>query len=436
LKKENITIESSKEEFTLLSEKTMSLKNSIEKEIEEINNLYDKINEEISKSFERRHENLVKKENELKEELQNKVTQIKEKLENFLSESNRILKVREKITKGIKALENEKEKNMIKILSYVSKINHNKSETNDLLGKFMKNLNLSFQEEETNIIYKEYYFNGFPIPKNIQINDIGINSAKLIWDIDDVNNTNLDLDKLKYKVEIRNKEKNEKFKLIYEGNNKEYLIEKLSNGQNYELRICLVYEDISGIWSDIKKFQTSKFESIILSESQREDQFLDKIVEWCGFKKFELLYRGTKDGPTSNIFHDKCDNQGPTLCLYKNEKENIFGGYTSISWNKDDGTCSDSKSFIFTLTNIYEIEPTKFSSTSYKNVHHTSDYGPSFGEHDSDISIYSNFLEKDSKSVFPEQYKDSTGKGKSIFTGNPNSSTFKLKEIEVFKIIQ
>jgi len=252
LKKENITIESSKEEFTLLSEKTMSLKNSIEKEIEEINNLYDKINEEISKSFERRHENLVKKENELKEELQNKVTQIKEKLENFLSESNRILKVREKITKGIKALENEKEKNMIKILSYVSKINHNKSETNDLLGKFMKNLNLSFQEEETNIIYKEYYFNGFPIPKNIQINDIGINSAKLIWDIDDVNNTNLDLDKLKYKVEIRNKEKNEKFKLIYEGNNKEYLIEKLSNGQNYEFRICLVYEDISGIWSDIK----------------------------------------------------------------------------------------------------------------------------------------------------------------------------------------
>ena len=55
--------------------------------------------------------------------MQNKVTQIKEQLENFLSESNRILKIREKITKGIKALEREKEKNMIKVLSYVSKIN-------------------------------------------------------------------------------------------------------------------------------------------------------------------------------------------------------------------------------------------------------------------------------------------------------------------------
>jgi len=41
--------------------------------------------------------------------------------------------VREKINKGIKSLEKEKEKNMIKILSYVSKINSNKNETNDLL---------------------------------------------------------------------------------------------------------------------------------------------------------------------------------------------------------------------------------------------------------------------------------------------------------------
>ena len=34
----------------------------------------------------------------------------------------------------------------------------------------------------------------------------------------------------------------------------------------------------------------------------------------------ELLYRGSRDGTTSNIFHNKCDNKGPTICLYKNEK--------------------------------------------------------------------------------------------------------------------
>lgn len=46
---------------------------------------------------------------------------------------------------------------MIKILSYVAKINHNKNEIIDFFWKFMKKLNLSFQEEETNIKYKEYY---------------------------------------------------------------------------------------------------------------------------------------------------------------------------------------------------------------------------------------------------------------------------------------
>ena len=158
MKKENITIESSKEDFNKLSEKATTLKNSIEEQISKINNLYDKVNEEITKSFEIRHENLIKKEKELKEELQNRVTQIKEKLEYFLSESNRILRIREKITKGIQSLEKEKEKNMIKILSYVSKINNNKKETNDFLAKLMKNLNLNFQEEETNIQYKEYFF--------------------------------------------------------------------------------------------------------------------------------------------------------------------------------------------------------------------------------------------------------------------------------------
>ena len=43
----------------------------------------------------------------------------------------------------------------------------------------------------------------------------------------------------------------------------------------------------------------------------------------------ELLYRGTKDGSTANIFHNKCDNKGPTLCLYQNDKGNVFGGFTS-----------------------------------------------------------------------------------------------------------
>ena len=87
---------------------------------------------------------------------------------------------------------------------------------------------------------------------------------------------------------------------------------------------------------------------------------MEKIFEWYGYTKMDLIYRGTRDGTTSNIFHNKCDNQGATITLYKNEKGNIFGGYSPISWGIGDKTISNSNFFIFTLTNIYNTEPTKF----------------------------------------------------------------------------
>ena len=80
----------------------------------------------------------------------------------------------------------------------------------------------------------------------------------------------------------------------------------------------------------------------------------------------ELLYRATRDGMTGQCFHNKCDNKGETICLYKNEKGNIFGGYASIPWTNDGSYHSAPDSFLFTLTNIHNIEPTKFFSKKDK----------------------------------------------------------------------
>ena len=41
----------------------------------------------------------------------------------------------------------------------------------------------------------------------------------------------------------------------------------------------------------------------------------------------ELLYRGTRDGMNSKNFHEKCDEKGPTITLFRNDKGNLFGGY-------------------------------------------------------------------------------------------------------------
>ena len=45
----------------------------------------------------------------------------------------------------------------------------------------------------------------------------------------------------------------------------------------------------------------------------------------------ELIYRASRDGWESNIFHQKCDNKGPTIVLVRSELGKIFGGYASIS---------------------------------------------------------------------------------------------------------
>jgi len=213
-----------------------------------------------------------------------------------------------------------------------------------------------------------------------------------------------------------------------------YLINNLDINTNYQIRICSVYNDINSNWSEIKKVKTNEYISLILKESKRYDEFIRKIYEWSGYNNMKLLYRGTRDGMEGNYFHNKCNNQGPTISLFKNDKGYIFGGYASTDWTSSNNYKSAPASFIFTLTNIHGTEPTKFpnSNTNY-SIYDYSTYGPTFGHgHD----IYTN--KSGSCSGFPYAYQDILGKGKSIFTGdlNNSNSSFNLKEIEVFKIFK
>ena len=177
-------------------------------------------------------------------------------------------------------------------------------------------------------------------------------------------------------------------------------------------------------------------DSLILNGIDKGNEFLEKIYEWSGFKRMELIFRGTRDGSGSDVFHNKCDNQGPTICLFKNEKDNIFGAYASISWTSNSSYYAANGSFLFTLTNIYGIGPTKFpNNQNYDNaVYHNSGYGPTFGGNH-DLYISGNCLNNNSSSSeLGYYYSDILGKGNSIFSGNNNSNSFKLKEIEVFKL--
>ena len=327
----------------------------------------------------------------------------------------------------MKSFEKE-EKNMIKTLSYVSRINTNKEKTKTLIQESMKNLKISFVEEESKIKYEPYIFSGIPFPSNIEIKEITNTSFKVFWNLDDINLLNIHKKEIQFRIEIKQENKKEKFKQIYEGKDNNYFVDHLEKNTNYDIRLCSVYKNETSNWTQTYKVKTKNLDvdSFILSEHEKGNEFLKKLLEWTGYKGMELLYRGTKDGSGSNIFHNKCDNKGPTLCLCQNEKGNIFGGYSSISWTSNGNNKSANGSFLFTLTNIHGTEPIKFANTKGYDwaVYHNSDYGPTFGG-GHDLYISNNcFNNTDSYCSLGYSYPNVSGKGNSIFLYPVHSYNF------------
>ena len=156
LKKENFSIDASTEDLKSMVEKISNLKGKIEKEISNINKLYEKVMEDLTKDFKEKIENLKKVEKEIKEKLENEVTKTKEKLENILTEIYSFVIINEKINKGISKI-NKDEKNIIKVLSYISKINESKINMNNLLKQSIKSIKFSYLKEKNEIKYDGFY---------------------------------------------------------------------------------------------------------------------------------------------------------------------------------------------------------------------------------------------------------------------------------------
>ena len=263
LKKENITIDNSNKEFETKMKKLNNLKEKIEHQMSEIDKTYEKIDKEVTNSYEIKREKLKKEEDDLKEKLKTEVTKIKEQFDINISEINTLVKNCEKLIKGIKSLEKE-EKIMIRTLTYVSKINMNQKKMRNLLQETMKNLKISYIEEESKLKYEEYYFNGIPTPKDIEFKEIGSTSFKVFWKIDDNKLLNIDKKEIKYRIEIRKENSKDEFTQIYEGNENNYLVDnKIEKNTNYEIRICSFYKDIISNWSDICKIKTKNIDSLI-----------------------------------------------------------------------------------------------------------------------------------------------------------------------------
>ena len=163
-----------------------------------------------------------------------------------------------------------------------------------------------------------------------------------------------------------------------------------------------------------------------------------EICIGAGPKKFDLLYAITRDGCDPKIFHQKCDNQGPTVTVLHNPQDSIYGAYSPVSWDTTSGWSSDAKAFLFRLqyNGSFIFNKFPFKGGSYA-VYRGSDYGPHFGMSSvNDLQTFTTTIVKTGGSYPLNGHLELNNSYDSQGVSNDqvNNSTMNVTELEVYSV--
>jgi uncharacterized coiled-coil protein SlyX len=168
--------------------------------------------------------------------------------------------------------------------------------------------------------------------------------------------------------------------------------------------------------------------------SQIISDFPSIFSEFRG-KRFDLLWRGTRDGFNASEFHRRCDGRGNTVTIIEAIGGFIFGGFTPIAWDSGGGYRADPglRSFLFTLKNPWGVVARKFSlSDSQYAIFCCASYGPTFGGgHALHVANNSDGNTGSYTSLGYAYVNDTGREGDKFFTG---ARHFRAREVEVFQI--
>ena len=209
-------------------------------------------------------------------------------------------------------------------------------------------------------------------------------------------------------------------------------IKKCNSNKNEIIKLNYK-ETIDDFINRIKKFgyiyKKLNIDSLILKNKEHLTKFFDLIGNNLKLNNTKLLYRATRDGDTTSIFHQKCNNYRGTLMIVKTTDEYIFGGYTKEIWNEDKNYRKDENAFCFSLdlNKIYKSKKTNYT-INCNNGGTTYGFGNYF------FSIRNNCLSKGglmndglNASYDNQEIENEINNGK---------SNYGIVEVEVFEIIQ
>ena len=179
-----------------------------------------------------------------------------------------------------------------------------------------------------------------------------------------------------------------------------------------------------------------------MSTGRLTDKYMDQLQQWIGKgpKQFNLIYNITSDGCNSTTFHQKCDNQGPTVTVLYNPQGTIYGGYTALSWDQSGLYGNDPSAFLFRLQYNGKEAGNRFPCVAGANAmyKHASD-GPTFGgNHDLLTFSYTvnasggyYTLNGSSKMGVNNNFYNYNG----ITSSQINNDSMQVTELEVYRVI-
>ena len=274
----------------------------------------------------------------------------------------------------------------------------------DPINECLEEINSGINTGKSYLVEEKNYINIFIPLNNIKFNEINF-KVDLKENINIVNNK--EINELKNVIKDQNNE-------IINLKNKVNQLEILVN----DLLICK--RDILGkITFKINSKIVDSYFNIILIKNwiNNINNESSKII------KAKILYKLSKDGDSIDTFHQKCDNNSPTLLLVETTNGRKFGGYTTCVWSVNKGGKKDGKTFLFSLDEK-KLYKKKKEFENERDIYCRKDAGPTFGGND----LYFYQTLKKGYSASPYYFLDKNDLAKNI------KDDFDIKEIEIFKI--
>ena len=203
-----------------------------------------------------------------------------------------------------------------------------------------------------------------------------------------------------------------------------------------------IYQQINfldTLWKKRESFESNIPSHLFENDTESDDHpcigdFLR--MQGLGGAESNLLYRGSRDGFSSDNFHSNCDNKGHTLVIIETDR-GLVGGYTDAEWGKEESqmdqkhACAN-KSFLFALW-LRECFPVTWKSDLKSDndncvISTHKDFGPVFGDIDvgADLSVQGRTVTLNLGGNYERKYEHMTREHGNYF----------IKEIEVFQISQ